>query len=81
MKYHDQKQVGGGKDLFHSHFCVAIEPRIISPEVAQPTIYWALPLQSLRKCSTDLPAAQSYGAIFSINVPFLKVTLACVKVA
>ena len=50
--------------------------RTISPEMAPPTMGWALPHQSLIKIS---PVAESYRGTFLIKVPSFQVTLACTK--
>jgi hypothetical protein len=40
-----------------------------SPGLAPPRMGCTFPHQSLRKCPTSLPAARSYGSIFSNEVP------------
>jgi hypothetical protein len=51
--------------------CFLIEPRTISPRMELPTIHWALPNQSLRRCLTT----GSHGDIFSIKVLSFQITV------
>jgi hypothetical protein len=63
-----QRAWGGGAAVYwlYIHGFV-IEPRTTSPGMAPPTVSWALPHQSLRKC----PTARTEGSFFQM-------TLACV---
>lgn len=43
------------------------------------TMGWAIPQQTSRNCSIALSTGQSYGGIFSVEVPPSQITLVCVK--
>jgi hypothetical protein len=58
-----------------------IELGTSSPEVAPPTMAWALPtlIIKLRKCPIGLPIAQYYGGTFLSGVYSPQMTLAYIK--
>lgn len=55
---------------------------LIEPGTTLPAVDWSPPtsITNFKKCSTGLPAAWSFGGIFSIKLPSSPLTLACVKV-